>query len=807
MYFNLMDVYVAPGQLAALLSMSNILCKDSHKLNAFKPSYTLIALAIAAVTAATPVLASPAPDLNYNFSAGKLVSDSETFGKVTLGGSITATATLQSHPSPVASIAGTHVLGDLINNATINTTGLEPTAVSIAASYANQQYIGTQIDGNFVNAGSISASGDYASAIDFWGNSTVATIHNSGTISASGLESSGLLIDKVHLLAINNSGTIQARGTDADAVYIEEGTFASYTPEQALNVGIVNSGTISGDGTGIFVYELAPGSAPLQINQKAGLIEGGVAAINGGGAVLNWSGGKIKGDILNIGEVNIIGDATFEGSNIQTGYVDLSTGKLSLVGPHTTLTGNLDMATNSILELFLGNNTRVATPVLTVTGSAEFEPNAKIRLQANASDFRTATGGTEYTLLSAGSINRGNNLNVASSSALLEVKTFTVDGNQVKAVVASKSDAAVIDAVGKAGGSTAAAAAVAPLTGAVLGNLSASDPIFTAFANASSDAELVVLAEQLTPVVNGGDSQAVRTGLSLVNSAVSSRSSAARSGLSSGDLLAETGIWAQALTSDATQDTRKDVSGYDADSNGIAIGADGKLNEATTLGLAYSYISTDVNSGGGNKTEVTGNALTAYGNWTQGDWFVDGSSTYGWNDNESKRSIAGTQAKADYDSEFLGLNTSAGYTYRINQNLIVEPQVGARYTNIRIDSYNEKGSSAALSVGAQRYEVGELGAGVRLAAAFDLGKGSLEPQAKVMAWHDFVGDEISSTSTFVLGGTPFTTTGSDSVRDSYELGLGLDYKLDAWTVGGSYDYLSKTAFSADTFTAKVRYDF
>src|SRR3990167_1575942 len=306
MYFNLMDVYVAPGQLAALLSMSNILCKDSHKLNAFKPSYTLIALAIAAVTAATPVLASPAPDLNYNFSAGKLVSDSETFGKVTLGGSITATATLQSHPSPVASIAGTHVLGDLINNATINTTGLEPTAVSIAASYANQQYIGTQIDGNYVNAGSISASGDYASAIDFWGNSTVATIHNSGTISASGLESSGLLIDKVHLLAINNSGTIQARGTDADAVYIEEGTFASYTPEQALNVGIVNSGTISGDGTGIFVYELAPGSAPLQINQKAGLIEGGVAAINGGGAVLNWSGGKIKGDILDIGEVNII---------------------------------------------------------------------------------------------------------------------------------------------------------------------------------------------------------------------------------------------------------------------------------------------------------------------------------------------------------------------------------------------------------------------------------------------------------------------------------------------------------------------
>ncbi|AZE02896.1 autotransporter, putative [Pseudomonas chlororaphis subsp. aureofaciens] len=46
------------------------------------------------------------------------------------------------------------------------------------------------------------------------------------------------------------------------------------------------------------------------------------------------------------------------------------------------------------------------------------------------------------------------------------------------------------------------------------------------------------------------------------------------------------------------------------------------------------------------------------------------------------------------------------------------------------------------------------------------------------------------------GGTPFTTSGASPVRDSYEASL-----------GGSYNYLTKTDFSADTFTAKVRYDF
>ncbi len=81
-----------------------------------------------------------------------------------------------------------------------------------------------------------------------------------------------------------------------------------------------------------------------------------------------------------------------------------------------------------------------------------------------------------------------------------------------------------------------------------------------------------------------------------------------------------------------------------------------------------------------------------------------------------------------------------------------------------LDAYREKGSSAALNVGSQRYEIGELGAGMRLASSFDLGQGSLEPEAKVMAWHDLIADKASTTSTFVLGGTPFTKIGRASVH-------------------------------------------
>ncbi|HBO9319145.1 TPA: autotransporter outer membrane beta-barrel domain-containing protein, partial [Pseudomonas aeruginosa] len=148
-----------------------------------------------------------------------------------------------------------------------------------------------------------------------------------------------------------------------------------------------------------------------------------------------------------------------------------------------------------------------------------------------------------------------------------------------------------------------------------------------------------------------------------------------------------------------------------------------------------------------------------------------------------------------------------GYTYHLNEQFLVEPRLAARYARVDIDGYHEKGSSAALKVDSQRYEVAELGAGVRVAGDFQVGNGNLQPQAKLMAYHDFAADKAQSTSTFVLGGTPFVSQGAKAVRNSYEAGVGADYHLGAVTVGVSYDYTGKTDFNADTFTAKIRYDF
>ncbi|RON03723.1 autotransporter outer membrane beta-barrel domain-containing protein [Pseudomonas brassicacearum] len=662
---------------------------------------------------------------------------------------------------------------------------------------------------NLINDGPITINGDDSYGIKDQGSVVTNNFLNSGNIAVSGMNATGVALIGTHIgNSVINEGTIKATGANAVALRLDGATFGFAS---RYNTSIINNtGLISGERFGIQVRNQQNTYPLLSITQSLGSIEGGDAAIqiDDGKAYFYWNGGNVKGNLMGLSGVKINGDVNFDGSTIKADYITVEKGELTLQQAHTTIIGEFDMEEpTSVLHMFLGNDTNPNLPVLKVTGLADIGPGAHLELKARSEDFRTANGGTRYTLISSGKLEGGKNLTVVSSSALLEVKDYGVEGNDVKALVNAKGQAVVEQNVLNAGGSSNAASAAGRVSDGLMSKLDAHDPVFQAFANASSDAQLAKLSETLNPDVSHGAIQASTNGQTLVANAINTRSSSARSGLSSGDVLAEKGVWLQALSSDADQGSRSGVDGYSANSHGVAVGADGQLNADTTLGIAYSYLSSNVKSDAGSKTDVIGNALTLYGNWTHDNFFVDTSLTYGWNSNESKRYIAGTRAEGDYDSDIFGVNALAGYTLRFNQQVLLEPQIGARYANVAIDSYREKGSSASLNVGSQRYEVGEMGLGARLAAAFDVGAGSLEPEAKAMAWHDFIGDQANTTSTFVLGGTPFTTSGAKPARDSYELGLGATYRIGAWSVGGSYDYLTKADFNADTFTAKVRYDF
>ncbi|PYY92236.1 autotransporter outer membrane beta-barrel domain-containing protein [Pseudomonas sp. TKO26] len=757
---------------------------------------SLLALSVATATATVHA----APDLNYDLSAGPYVSSGDVFNNATFSGT-----------SQNAGVKLTNVTlaGSLVNQGTINLTAANPSDIPSAIAMIRS----STVAGGLVNHGDITVSGTGAMGLDLYLTNITGEVSNNGNITVTGEDANGMMITSA-LARINNSGTITANGTDSAGIEIENARFTGQGTGTPIKTNVNNSGTISAEGVGIHFVSLDTSSGVnlFTITQTGGLIQGGTAAIlandNASPSYFYWQGGQVKGDLLGLSSVLVRGNAMFDGSTIRASFVDIDGGRLTLLRPQTTIVGDLDMDSETArLRLLLDNNTLPNTPILKVTGNTFFFPGSQIELQARSDDFRTSAQGTRYTLINSGTWEDPQNLSVVSSSALLEVKNFGIEGQDVKALVATRNDEVITQDLLGARGSRNAVNAIKPFKNTIMGQMDESDPVFQRFANAATREELAKLAETLIPDVHRGVINAATNSQNLVTSAINRRASKARSGLSSGDVLAEKGVWIQALSSDAEQDSRHGIDGYDANTNGIAVGADGKLNADTTVGLAYSYLTSDVKSDLGNKTDVSGHALTLYGNWARDNFFVDTSLMYGWNENESKRYIAGTRAKADYDSEIFGVNALAGYTFQLDKQWLLEPQIGARYANVSMDSYREKGSSVALNVGSQRYEIGEMGLGARLAAAFDVGVGSLEPEAKLMAWHDFIGDKVGTTSTFVLGGTPFTTRGATPARDSYELGVGANYRVGAWSVGGTYNYLTSNGFDADTFSANVRYDF
>lgn len=781
-----------------------------------------------------------------------------------ISGSVTNAGTLKTNGalSGGLTLVNTLVGADVENTGTINAIGRQAVGMNLLDSgiggnlensgqvYANGtgavgiNFSGTKenvIEGGITNSGGLSVGGAGSVALNVQGAKVSDSLKNTGLIGASGAGAVGVAVTDTQVGDISNSGNIYVRaadGVDVDSsvvgVYLKNvnGLDADGNP---IDLTLNNAKTIDSAGVGIKVDDAD--SVVIINSSSLGAINGKTAAIVGNGhTVLNMAGGNINGDLLGMDQVNVATVGRFTSSKIDAASMNLAKNSTAyLTAPGTKLTGDLNVAGGAKLDMQLSDATVPTDPYLEVGGTAAFAADSAVTVSSKVNAFNPTNAGVEYTLLKAGSLT-DEGLKIASNSYLLDVKSFAVDGTTIKAVVAAKADKDIGDIEDPNGGSDAgtgtgtgtgnsggsdtatggndggglvqngATGALLALKNSILGQLSTSDPIYQALANASTREEVARIAQQLTPEVNGGGSRAAVSGQNIVTNAISNRVSGLRSGMSSGEAFQGAGVWVQALSSNGNQDRRSGVDGFESNSAGIAVGVDGKINDQTTVGVAYSYMNSNVTSDSGDKTEVQGSAFTLYGSYEMGNWFADGSLSAGVNDNDSKRYIVGTQAKGSYDSDVLSASLLGGYDFRFD-NLVVEPRVGARYTNVKIDSYREHGSSAALSIDAQFFEVGELGAGVRVAGDFPVGMGNLEPEATLMAWHDVIGDKVSSTSTYVLGGNPFVTTGASPVRDSYEATVGATYKIGAVTVGASYGYQTKTDFDGQTVSGRVRYDF
>ena len=299
---------------------------------------------------------------------------------------------------------------------------------------------------------------------------------------------------------------------------------------------------------------------------------------------------------------------------------------------------------------------------------------------------------------------------------------------------------------------------------------------------------LTAVAPEVAPMVQKTQTETANQVFGAVSTRLTGGSiSTSGEGMASGDNIFKSGaMWVQGLFNKSKLDDTSKAKGFDADSNGIAFGAEKFVTDDTKVGIGYAYTNTDID-GFMRDTDVDTHTAILYGEYKPSNWYVNGIATYGWSDYEESKSVAGVGVKADYDVETFGLQAMTGYDMNIN-GLGITPEAGLRYVHIKQDTYKD---SADQRVSANDSDILTGVIGAKVSKSFELSNGmNIKPEARIAATYDLFNDDVNSVVTLANGsayavegealdrfGMEFGAGVTAEVNDSVELSLGYEGKF------------------------------
>ena len=281
---------------------------------------------------------------------------------------------------------------------------------------------------------------------------------------------------------------------------------------------------------------------------------------------------------------------------------------------------------------------------------------------------------------------------------------------------------------------------------------------------------LTAIAPEVAPLVHKTQTETTNQIFGAVSSRLSGGSvTSASNGMSSGDSIFKRGaMWVQGLFNKSKLDDTSKAKGFDADSTGIAMGAEKYINDDVKAGIGYAYTNTDID-GFMRNTDVDTHTAMVYGEYKPSNWYVNGIATYSWSDYSEKKNVAGNQVKADYDVDTIGLQAMTGYDMQI-KGFNLTPEAGLRYVHISQDSYQD---SADQKVSANDADILTGVIGAKASKDFALENGmNLRPEARLAMTYDLMNDDNNSVVT-LANGSAYQVNGEALDRFGIEFGAGL----------------------------------
>ena len=567
-----------------------------------------------------------------------------------------------------------------------------------------------------------------------------------------------------------SGGTVDiAKGTILQTVATLAG---SGIPGDIAVIKLTDEGTINLSGT--LVSDVS-GNGNLNVKSSGALVDGNVSGSN-----LTFEADHSLSKLVS----GTIGDLASLNVNKGTLTYDKQIGKI----------GNLNVAAG----LDIGTNTVNATNV-------DFSDNSNLALRVaatdnygkiNADNISIGKDTTMKVTLDNGVVGNGENTDLkflngkvtgSFTNKIAENSRYDIKWNEDGSLNITGT-ATASDVVTDAGGSvnnaktaeawdsvtsSTTASAGAKAVASVLGDLS-QNATTAAGQKAYVDA-LTAVAPEVAPMVQKTQTETANQVFGAVSTRLTGGSiSTGSEGMSSGDSNPDAAVWVQGMFNKSKLDDTSKAKGFDADSNGVALGIEKFVNKDVKVGAGYAYTNTDID-GFMRDTDVDTHTAIVYGEYKPSNWYVNGIATYGWSDYSEDKNVAGVGVKADYDVETFGLQAMTGYDMNVN-GLGITPEAGLRYVHIKQDAYKD---SADQRVSANDSDILTGVIGAKVSKNFELSNGmNIKPEARIAATYDLFNDDVNSVVT-LANGSAYTVEGEALDRFGMEFGAGVTAELNS----------------------------
>lgn len=247
---------------------------------------------------------------------------------------------------------------------------------------------------------------------------------------------------------------------------------------------------------------------------------------------------------------------------------------------------------------------------------------------------------------------------------------------------------------------------------------------------------------------------------------------------------ADHGFFVTSGASFAREGARGGAPGFKANTVNVLAGYDQRLGNNVVAGVfgGYAFTRGELDANGSNARIATG-TIGGYGTYQARNWFATLMGLYGFSDYTTSRVALGSANDATFNGDHYAVRGTVGTDVRVS-GWVVTPEIGLQYMRVMTDGFTERGSVAALAVGADSAESLRASVGARFAYDYAINGGVLTPELRFAWLHEFSDGIRGINASFADATLPgsFVTSTASGIRDRGVLGAGLSGKLAPLTV-------------------------